>query len=68
MPIQFSRRTMIAMLGGTVVNLKNATWGHDLRPGDPSYRFRECEDIVNRNAPSQTGLSVAEYREFRSIR
>ena len=25
-------------------------WGHDLRPGDPSYRFREYEDIVNRNA------------------
>ena len=43
MPIQFSRRTMVGMLGGTVA------WGHDLRPGDPSYRFREYEDIVNRN-------------------
>ena len=68
MPIQFSRRTMVAMLGGTVVNPKTAVWGHDLRPGDPSYRFREYEDIVNRNAPSQTGLSVAEYRESDRIR
>ena len=50
MPIQFSRRTLVAMLGGTVVNPKTAAWGHDLRPGDPSYRFREYEDIVNRNA------------------
>jgi hypothetical protein len=49
MSIQFSRRTMVAMLGSTVVDPKSAAWGHDLRPGDPTYRFREYEDIVNRN-------------------
>jgi hypothetical protein len=36
------------MLGGTVAG--PAVWAHDLRPGDPTYRFREYEDIVNRNA------------------
>jgi hypothetical protein len=49
MPFEFSRRTMITMLGGTVVG-PAAAWGHDLRPGDPSYHFREYENIVNRNA------------------
>jgi hypothetical protein len=68
MPIQFSRRTLVAMLGGTVVNPKTAAWGHDLRPGDPSYRFREYEDIVNRNAQVKQCLSVAEYRECHRIR
>jgi hypothetical protein len=50
MSTQFSRRTIVGMLGGTVVARTTAAWGHDLRPGDPSYRFREYEDIVNRNA------------------
>jgi hypothetical protein len=49
MPTQFSRRTMVMMLGGTAVG-SGAAWAHDLRPGDPSYRFREYEDIVNRSA------------------
>lgn len=48
MSTQFSRRTMVTILGGTVCS-HDAAWGHDLRPGDPSYRFREYEDIVNRN-------------------
>lgn len=48
MPSQLSRRTMVAALGGAVVG--PAVRAHDLRPGDPSYRFREYEDIVNRNA------------------
>ncbi len=34
---------------GTVVGLTSA-WGHDLRPGDLSYRFQEYEAIVNRSA------------------
>ena len=46
---QFSRRTMITMLGGTIAGPMTG-WGHDLRPGDPSYRFQEYEDIVNRSA------------------
>ena len=49
MPTQLSRRTIITMLGGTVVGHTSA-WGHDLRPGDPSYRFQDYEAIVNRNA------------------
>ena len=49
MPTQISRRTMLMMLGGTVTG-PTAAWGHDLRPGDPSYRFQEYEQIVNRNA------------------
>jgi hypothetical protein len=50
MPTQFSRRTMVAMLGGTTAVGLTSVWGHDLRPGDPTYRFREYEDIVNRSA------------------
>jgi predicted ATPase with chaperone activity len=53
MPIQFSRRTMVAMLGGSVVGPVGPTttaWGHDLRPDDPSYRFHHYENIVNRTA------------------
>ena len=50
MPKQFSRRTMVAMLGGTTAVGPTAAWGHDLRPGDPTYRFREYEDIVNRRS------------------
>ncbi len=50
MPIQFSRRTMVAMLSGTTAAGPTVAWGHDLRPGDPSYRFQEYEDIVNRSA------------------
>jgi hypothetical protein len=49
MPTQLSRRTIVTMLGGTVVGQTSA-WGHDLRPGDPSYRFQEYEAIVNRSA------------------
>lgn len=49
MPTQFSRRTTLAMLGGAALGPTGA-WSHDLRPGDPSYRFQEYEDIVNRNA------------------
>ncbi len=46
---QFNRRTIITMLGGAVVG-STSTWGHDLRPDDPSYRFEEYEAIVNRRA------------------
>ena len=49
MPIQFSRRTMLSMLGGTLVG-PTALDAHDLRPNDPTYRFQEYEAIVNRNA------------------
>src|SRR3954447_24597219 len=49
MSIQISRRTIVTMLGGAVVGHTSA-WGHDLRPGDPSYRFQEYEAIVNRIA------------------
>lgn len=48
MPKQFSRRSMVAMLGGTTAVGPTVAWSHDLRPGDPTYRFREYEDIVNR--------------------
>ena len=37
------------MLGGSVVGPRRHG-GHDLRPGDPSYRFQGYEAIVNRNA------------------
>ncbi|MBK5292315.1 MAG: hypothetical protein JJE04_11635 [Acidobacteriia bacterium] len=53
MPTQFSRRTMVAMLGGTTAVGPTAAWGHDLRPDDPSYRFREYEAIVNRSAQAK---------------
>ena len=46
MSIQLSRRTIITMLGGVVTGHTSA-WGHDLRPGDPSYRFQDYEAIVN---------------------
>ena len=49
MSTQLSRRTIITMLGGAVAGHTSA-WGHDLRPGDPSYRFQEYEAIVNRSA------------------
>jgi intracellular sulfur oxidation DsrE/DsrF family protein len=49
MSIQLSRRTIFSMLGGAVASQTSA-WGHDLRPGDPSYRFQEYEAIVNRSA------------------
>ena len=49
MSIQLSRRTIMTMLGGAVVGHTSA-WGHDLRPGDPSYRFQDYEAIVNRSA------------------
>ncbi|MBI1896417.1 MAG: hypothetical protein HYS04_07755 [Acidobacteria bacterium] len=39
---------MIALLGGTAAG-GTAAWAHDLRPDDPTYRFKEYEDIVNRN-------------------
>src|SRR4051812_17942601 len=41
--------TLITMLGGAIAGHISA-WGHDLRPGDPSYRFQDYEAIVNRNA------------------
>ena len=44
---QFSRRTVLNVIGGSIVG-QTTGWGHDLRPGDPTYRFREYEDIVNR--------------------
>ncbi|MEO8128877.1 MAG: hypothetical protein ABI822_17370 [Bryobacteraceae bacterium] len=37
------------MLGGAVAG-HTAAWGHDLRPGDPSYRFQDYEAIVNPSA------------------
>jgi hypothetical protein len=40
---------MVALLGSTVIS-RTAAWGHDLRPDDPTYRFRELEDILNRPA------------------
>ncbi len=40
---------MVGVLGGAAA-IPTAAWGHDLRPGDPNFRFREYEDIVNRNA------------------
>ena len=46
---QFSRRSMITMLGSTAFG-GAAAWGHDLRPDDPTYRFHDYENIVNRNA------------------
>ena len=49
MSIQLSRRTIITMLGGAVAGHTSA-WGHDLRPGDPGYRFQDYEAIVNRIA------------------
>jgi hypothetical protein len=49
MSSQLSRRTIMTMLGGAVVRHTSA-WGHDLRPGDPSYRFQDYEAIVNRSA------------------
>jgi intracellular sulfur oxidation DsrE/DsrF family protein len=49
MSIPISRRTIFTMLGGAVAAHTSA-WGHDLRPGDPSYRFQEYEAIVNRDA------------------
>jgi hypothetical protein len=49
MPSQLNRRTAIAMIGGSFVP-STAILGHDLRPGDPTYRFQEYESIVNRNA------------------
>jgi hypothetical protein len=49
MPTHINRRTLMTMLGGAVVG-PTAVSGHDLRPGDPTYRFREYENIVNRNA------------------
>jgi len=49
MHTQFSRRTVVAMLGSAAIS-RTAAWGHDLRPDDPTYRFRELEDILNRPA------------------
>jgi hypothetical protein len=49
MSIQLSRRTIMTMVGGAVVGHTSA-WGHDLRPGDPSYRFQDYEAIINRTA------------------
>ena len=49
MSIQISRRTIFTMLGGAVA-AHTSGWGHDLRPGDPDYRFQEYEAIVNRDA------------------
>lgn len=46
MSIQLSRRTLITMFGGTVVG-HTLGWGHDLRPGDPSYHFQEYKAIAN---------------------
>jgi hypothetical protein len=46
---QFSRRTALGMIGSGVITSRVA-FGHDLRPGDPGYRFREYEDIINRSA------------------
>ena len=48
MPKQLSRRTMVAVLGGTALSQTEAR-AHDLRPDDPTYRFRQYEDIVNRS-------------------
>jgi hypothetical protein len=48
MSSQLSRRTIMTIFGGAVAGHISA-WGHDLRPGDPSYRFQEYEAIVNRN-------------------
>jgi len=45
---RFSRRAMLSVLGGAVVHSTSA-WAHDLRPDDPSYRFKEYEGIVNRS-------------------
>ena len=44
MPTQFSRRTMVVMLGGTAVG-SGAAWSHDLRPGDPDAKSFQA-DIV----------------------
>jgi photosystem II stability/assembly factor-like uncharacterized protein len=49
MSVQLSRRTMVRILGSTVA-AHHSAWGHDLRPGDPSYRFQDYEAIVNRNS------------------
>jgi hypothetical protein len=49
MQVQFSRRTFVTMLGSTAIG-GTVAWGHDLRPDDPSYRFQELENIVNRTA------------------
>ena len=46
---QFSRRSMVTMLGSTAIG-RTVAWGHDLRPDDPTYRFHEYENIVNRTA------------------
>ncbi len=48
MSTQLSRRTIMTVLSGAVAG-HTAAWGHDLRPGDPSYRFQEYEAIVNRS-------------------
>jgi hypothetical protein len=48
MPMEVNRRTVLAMLGGTIAH--QSVGAHDLRPGDPTYRFQEYEDIVNRSA------------------
>jgi hypothetical protein len=49
MTTQLSRRTIVTMLGGAIAGHASA-WGHDLHPGDPSYRFQDYEAIVNRSA------------------
>jgi hypothetical protein len=46
---QLSRRTMMRMLGGSVAG-GTVALAHDLRPGDPGYRFKEYDAIVNRAA------------------
>ena len=49
MHAQFSRRSMFTMLGSTAIG-GTVAWGHDLRPDDPTYRFHDYENIVNRTA------------------
>ena len=67
MSTQLSRRTIMTMLGGAVVGHTSA-WGHDLRPGDPSYRFQDYEAIVNRSARVKQVYewpNIANARTFR---
>lgn len=50
MPTQLDRRNVLVMLGATAAVGPTAALGHDLRPGDPTYKFQEYEAIVNRGA------------------